>query len=74
MPATGAPPELQERYKALSELERRLWDSVKGEHPGQPEHNAVLWEQWLAAANELQEVWKQICSGGRAGEDPDASP
>lgn len=41
-------------YREASEVERSIWASVVGKHPGQPGHDPKAWEEWSRAATRVQ--------------------
>jgi hypothetical protein len=48
--------DIQQQLRAAIEVERRLWNEVKGRHPGQSRHDANAWQAWLAAERRVKEL------------------
>ena len=48
---TGERGQLLDQCQAASLLERELWERVRGKHPGQPDHDAQAWQEWIDAAH-----------------------
>ena len=48
--------DIQQQLRAAVEVERRLWNEVKGRHPGQTTHDTAAWQAWLAAERRVKEL------------------
>ena len=42
--------------RAAAQEERRLWEAVKGRHPGQLKHDAGAWSAWVCAERKLRRL------------------
>jgi hypothetical protein len=55
--------------RAAAQEERRLWEAVKGRHPGQLKHDAGAWSAWVCAERKLRRLTDEAKAadlGGRA--------
>jgi hypothetical protein len=52
----SGPDDLEQELRAAVEVERRLWNEVKGRHPGQAKHDAAAWQAWQAAEHRVKEL------------------
>jgi hypothetical protein len=52
--------ELADLSKRASAKERGLWREVHGRHPGQPDHDAVVWKRWVDAADEVRAIAEEL--------------
>lgn len=42
--------------RAAAQEERRLWEAVKGRHPGHAKHDAGAWAAWARCEQELRRL------------------
>ena len=49
-------------YDAAGQAERQAWLKVRGKHLGTRLHDAVLWREWVAAAERMQQLSSQLKS------------
>jgi hypothetical protein len=47
---------VQEELRAAMGDERRLWERVKGKHPGQSGHDPGAWQAWAVAERRVREL------------------
>lgn len=51
---------MTEQYEQAVRAEREAWARVREGLPGRSNHDPALWQEWLQAANKVQELAQRL--------------